>query len=76
MAPSSRSWPKPLQRFVSGFVVFGAPCAPVAWWVFSRSPFHALLYWLTSAAIFAVLQAVGGETRMDRLFRKLPWWSE
>jgi len=76
MAVPRHFWPKPLQRFVSAFAVWEVLWALVAWWAFYRSPLHAFLYWAAAAAIFACVYAVGGETRMDSIFRRLPWWRD
>jgi hypothetical protein len=76
MARMRRFWSKPMQRFVSAFVVFGALFVPVVWWVFPSSLFHATLYWLVCAITCGVVYTWDGEGRMDRLFRKLPWWRD
>lgn len=69
-------WSKPVQRFVSAVVVLGALFAPVVWWLFSQSPEVAVLYWFACTLTAGVVYAWTGQSPMDRLFRKLPWWKE
>jgi hypothetical protein len=76
MPHSGRAWTIRARRFVSAFVVFGALFVPVAWWVFSSSLMHAVAYWFVCTVSFGAIFAWEDRTRLDGLFRKLPWWRD
>ena len=71
-----RIWPIRARRFVSAFIVFGVLFVPVAWWIFSAAPMHAVAYWFVCAVSFGGIFAWESQSYLDRLFRKLPWWRD